>query len=253
MNLRPNIRPLTIGSLSFLVRLNLGRVVIAAILVAVVIPFASAQDPFDYHTADLLILQSKDIQSALGVNASQRDKMNTFAEANRSKLLAYKQELIKEKKAQPDNKKLMSYVEGLKRQVFGVLTPAQLKRLREISLQHDGLAALGDDEVAKKVGLSAGQLKQIREIIVVDRKQLGAYQEKAEKPVFDKYKGIKPKNEADAKALKQKFDQDMAQAAEKYKPMVRDVVMSDRKRLMAVLTPAQRATWQALLGKPFKG
>jgi hypothetical protein len=42
-----------------------------------------------------------------------------------------------------------------------VLQPHQAQRLREINLQLRGLAALNDPEVAKKLGLSEAQLKEI--------------------------------------------------------------------------------------------
>ncbi len=213
---------------------------------------ALGQDSFDFRAGDMLILQAKEIQTALGVTAAQRSKMNGFAEATRAKMEAYKKELIKAKKKQADPNRVAGFELDLKKQVFGTLTPAQLKRLREISLQHDGVGALGDDGVAKKVGLSADQLKKVRAIIIADRKQLSELQEKADGPIVNRYKNVKPKDDADRKALGAKFRQELSAAGAKFEPQVKAVILGDRKKLMDVLTPAQRATWQSLLGKPFK-
>ncbi|MEZ5163708.1 MAG: hypothetical protein R2688_08140 [Fimbriimonadaceae bacterium] len=77
--------------------------------------------------------------------------------------------------------------------VVGVLTAGQLKRLREITLQNAGPVAMMDPTVAKKIGLSDSQLKSIRSRFDSDAKKADGIQEKAFKPIIDKYKAKKPK------------------------------------------------------------
>ena len=213
---------------------------------------ARAQDAFDMHSADMIILQSKGIQKAIGLSEAQRSRMNSFAATYKSQLTAYQNELQKSKK-QPDGARLRNYELNLRSHVFAQLTPGQLRRLREISLQHDGLAALGDDVVAKRVGLNSAQIEKVRSIIVADRKQMAAYQQAAAGPIIAKYQKFKPKSQAEGKALGAKFTQEMRQAAARYAPKIKATVASDRARIMSLLSAKQRATWTALLGKPFNG
>jgi hypothetical protein len=213
---------------------------------------AIAQNAFDLHAADMTILQAKSIQNAIGITTAERNRMNVFAIGYGSRIQAYKKELIKEHKTKFDPSRVESLQAELKRQVFAELTPAQLKRLREISLQHDGIAALGDDVVAKKVGLSPSQLDKVRKLIVNDRTDLGALERQVANPIVTKYRKLKPKTPAAQKGVVAKFRAEMSSAELRIRPRVNAIVIRDHAKIMAVLSPAQRSAWNSLLGKPFK-
>lgn len=104
-----------------------------------------------------------------------------------------------------------------------VLTPQQLKRLEEISLQLEGPRALLRPEIADKVGLSPQQREKIREI----------YQSVG--------RPITPR--------------DIPQGPEG-REQLRERMKAQRKELeekvLSVLTPEQKTRWQTLLGKPFE-
>ena len=112
--------------------------------------FASAAvDPFDAHCIDIVVLEDHGVQTDIGITQAQRDKLNGFAKIHQQKLMALDKDM-KEKHIDPRPKLPALYAE-LKGKVLTILTPAQSRRLREITLQRLGLASLCDDEVAKRV------------------------------------------------------------------------------------------------------
>jgi len=96
-----------------------------------------------------------------------------------------------------------------------ILNETQRKRLRELELQWQGPFALMDPEVAKQVGLTEEQQAKIRGII---------------QEAFQSVRGQPGER-------MQEFQKAREQA---------------EKKILEVLTPAQREKWQQMLGKPFE-
>ncbi|HWP30549.1 MAG TPA: hypothetical protein VNK96_02315 [Fimbriimonadales bacterium] len=104
-----------------------------------------------------------------------------------------------------------------------VLTPQQIKRLEEISLQLEGPRALLRPEIADKVGLSPQQREKIREI----------------------YRNVgRPTTPRDVP----QGPEGREQLRERMKAQRKEL----EEKLLGVLTPEQRTRWQALLGRPFE-
>jgi Spy/CpxP family protein refolding chaperone len=99
-----------------------------------------------------------------------------------------------------------------------ILNETQRKRLRELELQWQGPFALNDPEVAKQVGLTEEQRAKIRGII---------------QEAFQSVRG-QPGQPGERM---QEFQKAREQA---------------EKKILEVLTPAQREKWQQMLGKPFE-
>jgi Spy/CpxP family protein refolding chaperone len=99
-----------------------------------------------------------------------------------------------------------------------ILNETQRKRLRELELQWQGPFALTDPEIAKQVGLTEEQQAKIRGII---------------QETFQSMRG-QPGQPGERM---QEFQKAREQA---------------EKRMLEVLTPAQREKWQQMLGKPFE-
>jgi hypothetical protein len=99
----------------------------------------------------------------------------------------------------------------LEKQILSHLRPDQVRRLRQINLQVDGVAALLDRRVIRELGLSADQEDRIDPLV---RKRIS---------------GVIPAD-------------DTARAAEKA-----DALLAEALR---ILTPAQRQKWAALIGQP---
>jgi hypothetical protein len=211
------------------------------LLLAFVGAVASAQS-FDEQIASLIILQDKSVQKDIGITDQERAAMNKFADAHRAKLAAY----YKEANGKPDEKKLYEMFSVMKRGVISQMSAAQVKRLREISLQYLDFTALADRTVGAKVGLSDSQHAQIDKF-VQSMEQKGKGIEDDAKRIAD----ADPRTKA-AKTQQERTAIGMA-AFKKVEPRLADLKADTRRKVLATLTPAQRATWQALLGRPFHG
>jgi hypothetical protein len=209
--------------------------------------WSARADDFDRHVADIHILQLKAVQRELGVSEDQRARMNQAADQNRADLKAYSQQLDASK-GKPDESRVLSYYLQLKDQVLNDLTPQQVRRLREITLQRAGFVGLADGVVARRVGLSAAQLKAVRQDIVSGEKQARELTDKIRKPIIARYKNANPKTNKEARAIMDKFDKEMAHALG---PKLKSLEQAHRRKMLALLTPAQTKAWKALQGRPF--
>lgn len=216
---------------------------------------AAAQDAFDFHCADVTILQAKAVQKEMGITEAQRTKMNTAAEKHRA-VLAVIDRQYKGKQVSPEdmkkiNPKLAEAFFMLKKDVCASLTPTQLRRLRELNLQRIGLAALNDDVVAKKIGMTDAQIKSYRATFIAGGQQATKLQQDTAKPILAKYAKLKPKDQAEADALRKKAAAEVDAAEKKIAPQVRAIELATQKKLDGIVTVKQRATFKALMGKPF--
>lgn len=211
-------------------------------------------DNFQFHTADMQLMQAKPVQAELKMTEAQRAKMNEFAAKHRKRLENLEKEYEKKKKPLSDAENdpvVVGYYLELKTNVMLQLSKAQLKRISELSLQRVGMAALTDDVVAKKVGMTTAQLGKFRDAFAASGKQFAAAQQKAAGPIIAKYKDKKPKDQKDAEAIRKQYDAEMMAAMKKAEPGLRAIQASAQKKLDSMLTPAQKTAWKAVQGKPF--
>jgi len=148
---------------------------------------AFAADEFDMYVADVAILQAKAIQVELGITDAVRAALNkhaTWLDAQGANI----DRLVKRGTVTPaeGNRRMSVYLVTLKSKVVGELTAVQVRRLREITLQRDGLVPLMDKRVSDKIGMTAAQLKKIREAYVANEKKAKVIQQTAFAPIFEK-------------------------------------------------------------------
>jgi len=226
-------------------------------LVLALAGFCQAQiDPFDYHCSEVILLQAKPVQAELGISEAQRKKMNDAADTHRVRLTTYdaQQRSAKTKDSRDVmNTKLRGFFDELKQGVFTALTPAQLKRLRELSLQRAGLLALLDDIVAKKIGLTGAPYEKFRKTFSDGAKQASDVERANLKPIFDKYE---PRMKAaktpdDRKKIETEMRPELDSAGKKITPQIQKLQADTQQKLVGMLSAQQKAAWQALLGKPF--
>lgn|GEM_PF-1686092 len=197
---------------------------------------------FDAHCADIMILQTKAVQSELAVTKDQRDKMNVFAQAYDAKAKKLKEEL--KASGKKSDKRLLDYFDELKAGVLKQLSHQQVVRLREISLQKFGLIALCDEVVGQQIGLSPDQQKKMR--TTYDEGKLKF--DTALGKVYEPYRKKVPHTQAEAEAIRAELKGKLAIA--KY-PLL--AIRDDYdKRMRAIMTSTQKAAYAALLGKPYK-
>ena len=213
---------------------------------------AAAPDPFDAAVADIGLLQLKPIQAELKVTKAQRDKMNMYADAHRKALAAFQAEVQKNKidpqKAMASPKLAKIFVD-LKNGVLAQLSAAQLRRLRELTLQRAGIVAIGRASIATRVGLNAAQAKTYRSIFETDFKKAEKLKADAVKAALKPYEGRKPKSEAEAKKLNAEVQKILEGVQRTHAPKLAAMAKATEAKLSAALTAAQKKSWAALTGK----
>ena len=221
-------------------------------LIAFILPvFAVAQakkmDPFDLHVASLRVLEQKDVQAELGVTPAQRTQMDKYADNYNTHLNLYLAALKKQGKTNepmPDETVIMMLGE-LKQNVMGVLTPPQLKRLREISLQAFGLNGILDTTVARKVGLSEDQISRMKKTYEDGSKKANDLMKKAMDPVNKKYKGKK------GDQARGEYINEGKSAMDRVMPQVQKINDATQSAMLAIFTPQQKQNYLNLQGKVF--
>ena len=219
---------------------------------------AGAQNGFDAYVANIVILQAKNVQKELGITEAQRAKMNKLADADRTQRTALMKQFQKEaeeakkagKQYSPDMTKVANLNVSLKKAIIGELSAAQLKRLRELSLQDAGIIALMDDTVAKEAGVTSATVAKLRTAFEAGAKQAQAIQEAEAKKIFARYKDKKPKNEAEANKWRDEALKELSKVAG---PKVAAVQNATKSKMEALLTAAQKSKFKALQGAEFKG
>lgn len=168
------------------------------------------------------LLRNPQVQGELKLTEEQRSKVEQLGENLREKFRGLGQEL-RQLSPEEREKRLQAVNAEVEKELAKILKEQQLKRLKQIALQVEGLAALRRPEVAKQVGINEGQQKRIQEIL----------REAAEK----------------RRALFQQRPPSDPQATFQEMRKIRKWV---DEQISKLLTKQQRKRWQKLIGEPFK-
>lgn len=168
------------------------------------------------------LLRNPQVQQELKLTEEQIQKVEQLGEQMREKFRGLGQEL-RGLSPEEREKRLQAVNEEVEKELAKILKEQQLKRLKQISLQVEGLAALARPEIAKQVGLTEGQLKQINEILREANEKRRA--------IFQQGPGGDP--------------QARFQELQKIRQWVDE-------QIGKLLTEQQKKKWQELIGEPFK-
>ncbi len=185
---------------------------------------------------DLLPEQLADVQKALeaqrgrrfgGGAGGERPNFREMTEQQREEFFANMR-----KEAEKRQKEL-------KEKISEYLLPHQMDRLQEIALQLTGVAALMDDEIAKKLGISEAQ-----------KEKMEAVQQEAREQMFARFRGgqdggERPNFREMSEEERQKFFDNIRKEAEE-----RQKELSNK--LVGALTASQKSEWEKMQGKPFE-
>ncbi len=131
-----------------------------------------------------------------------------------------------DKKPEEREKELHAYREKAQENLTAFLKETlkeeQVKRLRQVMLQREGLFALGNAEIAKELGITDKQRRQFVKVVQ-------ELQQKTEPLLKEAQKGGKP---------------------EEIRPKVLQIRREHEGRIEAILSDAQQKQWKAMLGKP---
>jgi len=211
-------------------------------------------DPFDAHCANIGILQAKPIQKEIGLTEAQRTKLNVHADWLRQQVQSIEAE-ARVKKLTRNSPEVLQRQEQLsdelKSRCLRELQPAQVKRLREITLQQVGDAALCDPIVAKRVGLSDDQLKRMQATYREGAQKFSEIEQAAAQKVLLPYKDRHVNDKATAEKLQAEVRKKLDAAAAAVKPQLNAVRLDYAKRMKAILTSSQAKTYESLRGRRF--
>jgi len=167
-------------------------------------------------TIELLLLRQKSVQQELKLSPEAIQKVMEFTNKQHDAFL----EAVKGGK-EGRKEKVQKLDKEDKQFLTDNLTPAQRKRLAEITLQVTGLHELNRPEVAKVLDLTEEQQQKFKELQKEHRKQLREL--------------IQPKEREGRNEKLAKLREDT------------------RKKVRAILTDEQKAKVRELVGEPFKG
>ncbi len=181
------------------------------------------------------LLTSKTVREDLKVTDEQAEKLKEWQRESGPKM----REMMKEKMKdvpQDERREKMAAMQGemtaaVYKELAGVLKPDQVKRLKQISLQVDGLRAFANPETAKMLKVTDDQkekLKTVTDDVAKEMRDLGG-------EYGVQFPGGRP---ADADKAKE-FDKKSAA-----------LTKSAMSKVMAVMTAEQKAQYKELAGEP---
>gem|GEM_PF-2590679 len=217
---------------------------------------AQALQSFDRYAADFRLLTLDSVKKELKVTQTQRDKMNRHADTHAATLNRLQKQFDGAKNKEAESKKIAPQIANANKKlsdsVLAELTPVQLRRLREISLQSVGPSALADMTIGKQAGLSEAQVRQIRKAIEAGAAQAEKIQQAAFQRVTQGMPKERPKDEKKAQELLKEGKRRSDQEAKRIAPQLERISKDTDAKILAVLTPQQRQTWTGPPEKSFK-
>lgn len=224
-------------------------IIVALGLVAVAFSQSTA---FDTKVSDVTLLTVDAVKKELAITQAQRDTMNLAADQyNRMSKLMYEKANKGIKPTDAELSSLAKVRDTMRTKVLAVLTPAQLKRLREITLQDAGMIAIAQTDVAKELGLNSAQVTKIRNLLKTGMEKSQKLMQDAQLRVEREFANRKPKTDAEKRKLEQEVNARIKQEVDKVKPQVDKVEADTGKAVMAAMSAAQRQKWINMLGRPF--
>ena len=222
---------------------------------AVVSAYAQAMDPFDSHVADFRLLVNKNVQADIVLTKPQIALLNQYADQNRTKIRAYQDQVARSgkdpRKISDSDPVLLKYFLELQGQVLAHLTPMQLRRLRELTLQSVGMRGMLDAAVSKRIGMTDVQLTKARKVFEKGALENQKISQAVYAKVIEPYKNTHPKTQAEEQALSDRIRKEYEAALAKRAPEIQKLAKQTKAEFDTVVTPKQLAAYKALGGKPF--
>ena len=227
---------------------------VLAALLSSAAAFSQKMDAFDGHVADYRLLHYPGVEAEIHVSTAQRAQMNAAQDRERTIVNAYLVQVQRTGKSAQElarDPKYLGFLMDLQHAILSTLSPPQLKRLRELSLQAVGVAGVLDVIVSKRIGMSDVQLKKARTVYGDAVKRERVIVGLVNRQVQAKYMTTRVATETEKKALNDRMQRDREAAMKTKKPELDQIEAQTKRDLKAVLTAKQLAAYQALQGKMF--
>ena len=205
------------------------RLLVASTLPFLVIASAFAQIPSLANLPSVeynpLLFINPQVQKELRLSPTAASKLQTTFMQEAYKILPT---LSGEANGKPlsqaeRTKRTLAAIAGMEKRLVAMLTPAQRLRMRQLTLQSIGATAVLQPKVAASLGLSKGQKARLAT-------------------------SISDANEAVAARMSAGMS---AEGMPELTRLQKEAKIKANRSLLAILTPAQRSKWKAMLGKPF--
>ena len=167
-----------------------------------------------------------DVQADLQVTATQREQLEAFHREVESEIRGIMQGGPPSDDGQ--KQRFVTFARTQTARLAGILTEPQQTRLKQISLQSQGLVAFQEPEIVQTLQLTAEQRKAIREIEF--QAVFGRGPKPPDGPPPPGFRGRPRRHEDDEREMRAAV-----------------------QRVLALLTPEQQSRWQELTGLPFQG
>lgn len=139
----------------------------------------------------------------------------------------------------------------LNEQIKQILTPQQMTRLYQLDYQHRGPLALGDANVAQAVKLSPETQQAIAKIVSDYRTASGEMRREFFQSIFQNNQQQQQPQAGQGGRRPQFNQQDMQARMGPLQVKLDKMKKETEEKIVALLTPAEKASWQALTGDPF--
>jgi Spy/CpxP family protein refolding chaperone len=190
---------------------------LALAVVALAAAAVQAQGPRPGGGGTLFLLTQKSVQEELKMSEEQVKKVSELEAKQREAFRDFR-DLSREER----QKKFQEMAKANEKAIGEILKPEQLKRVKQISLQRQGLRALGDPEVAEALKLTAEQKDKVKAVMDETGKEMRAL-------------------------FGAGLDRDEA------RKKMEEIRKASEEKLMTILTDEQKTKLKELQGEPFKG
>ncbi len=215
---------------------------------------AHAFDDFDLKVSNIDVLRDKNVQAELQVTEGQRKTMNVYADKYKAAADAKTNEYKNAKKV-PDqafSKYGFDIYVQLRTSVLKTLSPNQIKRLRELTLQAAGPRALLDKNVSDRVGIPTAEYNKLVTAVSEGDGKIAKIKKLVSDKIRLKYKSQKPPtNEKETKALNIKFSADLEREMKTHEAEMKTILQTAEAKTKAVVTKKYLDALGVLMGKPF--
>ncbi len=236
---------------------NMRAITILTFLCATVA--AHAADAFDLKVANIDVLQDKNVQAEIGITPGQLKTMNVYAAQytaqNKAKIDEYQKAKKQIDKAFSDFHNAQ-YI-GLRTNVLKTLSPNQIKRLRELTIQAAGPRALLDVVVWDKVGVpddkNHTKYGQFCTAIRDGDQKIAGIKQKVSDVVKAKYKNQKPpKTKKETDALRIRVNDDLATEMKKHEGELANILKTSEAKTSQMIPKKYLDSLKSLMGKKYE-
>ena len=216
---------------------------ISLVLAGIAVSAIAQLYPTKQNLAESVAIRLSEVrlQEELGLRSDQRERVSRTVQNYSTRMSALNEKISKASDAQRTalSQQLANLEVGTAKEIVGLLDVAQSERLWQIAIQNTGPFALRSPVVARKVGLTPAQSKQINSIAARTLSELTTLGDQVGKQIDATPPGPsgEPKRAAISKSYMEKSEL---------------IEAKGEKAVLALLSASQIQKWRTANGSPFK-